>query len=190
MPDFRLRISDVIAMLCSRAGCAGRYFRALDRIRAKHGQPVSVLFLCRGNICRSPYAALSFARLCQRRDRGDIQALSAGLDTTPGKAADPQAVAAAARRELDLSGHRTTAATRELLEQADLIVIMDENQRVLLKREEPKVMEKTVFLGAFLLAEGFPLTIEDPYAQGPAVFDRCFEKIDRALENLLGRING
>jgi protein-tyrosine phosphatase len=190
MPDFRLHFSNFIAGLCYRLGCVNHYLRALDKVAAKRNQQVSVLFLCRGNICRSPYAARSFSKLCEKNNRRDIEVLSAGLETKPGKAADPGALAAAARRGVDLSEHRTVPASSELLDRADLIVIMDERQRALLRQRKPKIMENTLFLGALLLGQGYPLTIEDPYGQGADIYDRCFDKIDGALEILLGRING
>lgn len=71
--------------------------------------PERVVFVCSGNTCRSPLAAAIAVRLLGQRGL-PIAVASAGLRALAGGRADPRAAATAARRGLDLSGHRTRAA--------------------------------------------------------------------------------
>ena len=87
--------------------------------------PRSVLFVCQGNIIRSPFAAALFHRLLPSALQERIHVASAGLDTTPGKPADPRALQLAKEFDVPLDAHRTQRLTTSLVECADLIVVMD-----------------------------------------------------------------
>ena len=84
----------------------------------------SVLFVCKGNICRSPLAEAYFRSLVEKDGR-QITVRSAGLETTPGKPADAKAKAVALEHRLSLDEHATTQVHMELLDQSDLIVVME-----------------------------------------------------------------
>lgn len=82
-----------------------------------------VLFVCTGNRCRSPLAE-GFLRDVVQRERHEVVISSAGL-MPGGVRADPHAVIAAAKYNVDIAQHMSTEITVELLESADLVVAME-----------------------------------------------------------------
>lgn len=149
----------------------------------RHRKIEKVLFLCKGNICRSPYAARRLAGL--GGPTAALEIASAGLDTTPGKPADETAMRVSKSRGTDLTEHRTARASTELIERSDLIVVMDRSHREALRRSFPQALEKMLYLGSLApdLLEGFE--IRDPFGLSEEAFVRCYARIDLALEKLV-----
>jgi protein-tyrosine-phosphatase len=142
----------------------------------------TVLVLCKGNICRSPFAA-RYLELESVRRRVGISILSAGLDTTPGKPAYPMASLVSMKRGIDLSAHRTTAISKELIDAADLILVMELAHIDTLHKLFPQACEKTYLLGHF---SSKPVTdIRDPYGKAAEEFEQCYELIMKACNGLL-----
>ncbi len=137
-----------------------------------------LIFVCRGNICRSPYAEV------RARDLG-LRAISSGLDTKPGKVANSTAIDAAALRGIDLSPHRAQRLTDLALTEGDLILVMEPEQLNLVRQQVgPKVA--VVLLG--LYACPTRAYLQDPYGRSLAYFESCFNVIDSALANLQSRL--
>jgi protein-tyrosine-phosphatase len=91
--------------------------------------PCRIVFVCSGNICRSP-AAMELARLgLARRGRADVECLSCGTLKLVGEPAAPFSVQLLAERGGDLSGHRSRAMSYFLLREADLVVGMEQIHR-------------------------------------------------------------
>jgi protein arginine phosphatase len=88
-----------------------------------------VLFVCTGNICRSPLAASLLERALQERGLEDVTVTSAGTGAWDGAPASEGAYLIGLERGLDLSGHRARLLTRELVEEADLILTMARHHR-------------------------------------------------------------
>src|SRR3989442_12759849 len=99
--------------------------RAAAARLARRGLPASILFVCHGNICRSPLAAALLRRALSQKKVGVASAGFMG----PGRPAPPEAVAAAAHYGVDLSAHRSQLLTADRARGADLIVVMDPSQR-------------------------------------------------------------
>jgi protein-tyrosine-phosphatase/predicted ATP-grasp superfamily ATP-dependent carboligase len=146
-----------------------------------------VLVLCKGNICRSPFAAeLLRKRAIERDIRLDIR--SAGLDTTPGHNAHPLAKTASTRYDVDLDHHRTTPITVEMVSWADLILVMEAVQVVHLNRISAVARSKTFLLGHF--ASRATTDIRDPFGGTPEDFSGCYALVDDACSGLLAEIAG
>lgn len=146
----------------------------------------SVLFVCHGNICRSPLAEAYFRFLVEKEGR-HMTVRSAGLETTPGKPADTRAKAVALEHRLSLDEHATTQVHRELLDQSDLIVVMEVVQKDRVQRLCQKSKGKVVLLGRFD-SEG-PLEIADPYRGTSEDFLSCFQQLSRCCEALAARLS-
>src|SRR5438128_12633633 len=95
--------------------------RAAAARLARRGLPASILFVCHGNICRSPLAAALLRRALSRQE---VAVASAGF-SDPGRPAPAEAVAAASRYGVDLSAHRSQLLTPDRARGADLVVAMD-----------------------------------------------------------------
>jgi protein-tyrosine-phosphatase/predicted ATP-grasp superfamily ATP-dependent carboligase len=146
-----------------------------------------VLVLCKGNICRSPFAAELLKKRAQGRNiHLDIQ--SAGLDTTPGHDAYSLAKTTSRGYGVDLDHHQTTPITMDMVLWADLILVMEAAHVVNLYGLSSAARSKTFLLGHF--ASQATTDIRDPYEGTPEDFSRCYAIIDDSCEGLLMQIAG
>lgn len=150
---------------------------------------IQISFICKGNICRSCYAEYKLRSLLDDSLKSRVSVRSFGLETTPGKSADPAAIRIAAKRGLDLNPHRTTSFDpSELHKSADanLILAMELGQVSRLKSVTSKYA--TLPLSKFspnLIERTLRPNIQDPWGLSDAVFNSVFDRIDASVELLL-----
>jgi len=153
-----------------------------------------MLFICMGNICRSPTAHGVFARyLRERAPELDVEVDSAGThDYHVGSPPDPRAIAAAARRGVDLTAQRARLVKVADFQRHDLIVAMDRlNREVLLDLSPAAYRERVRLLMEFAgvpLDDGEQLDVPDPYYGGAVGFERVLDLIEQAADGLLAEI--
>lgn len=141
-----------------------------------------MLFVCEGNICRSPYAAATLDRQVLRLG-GHILSSSAGFFES-GRPSPEEAVEAARSRGVELSLHTSRALSADVVNEAHVVLVMERSQaRRVARLSGP---DTTVLV----LGDLDPLpvarrSIEDPFARPPEVFDRVFDRIDRCVVALL-----
>lgn len=145
----------------------------------------SVLFVCKGNICRSPLGEICFRALAMQAGQ-PLTIRSAGLETTPGKPAHLKAQATALEQGLSLEKHTTTQVHAELLEKSDLIIVMEVAQKNRIHGLYPKTRGKVVLLGRF--DPNGPLEIADPYSGTSEDFRSCYQQVKRCCETLATRL--
>jgi len=149
-----------------------------------------VLFVCMGNICRSPTAESVFRRLVsERAPQLGVEADSAGThDYHVGEPPDARAVAAAARRGVDLAALRARQVEDADFERFDLIVAMDRlNRRTLLERSPPQFHERIRLLMEFA-GQRTVEDVPDPYYGGPLGFEQVLDLAEEAASGLLDDI--
>jgi protein-tyrosine phosphatase len=153
-----------------------------------------LLFVCMGNICRSPTAEGMMRHvLLEAGLDSRVEVDSAGTGAWHvGERADPRARAAAGRRGIDLHGI-ARQVTREDLDNFDLILAADtDNQRDLLALagENPARRTKVRRLREFDQASvnTGELDVPDPYYGGPEGFDQVLDIVDAACRGLLSEI--
>jgi len=140
-----------------------------------------VLFVCSGNICRSPMAEAFFNHLAEH-EKLPVRATSAGLYPVLDDAA-AEAVIAAREYGVDLSPHRSQPLSSTVVHEADLILTMTREHRRHTERFFPAAQGKMFTLLEFIGEKG---DIEDPYGQGLAVYRQCAQHIWKAVEKVVG----
>ena len=156
------------------------------RMQLKRGRPTSILFVCHGNLCRSPYAAALLRRLTEEADH-EFDVASAGFQTeipTPPRLA----IEAAAARGIDLSQHVSQSVSRNLVRERDLVVVMEPRQRVRLLRTFRPPIPPILVLADLDPNRGASRTISDPVTQPREHFDQVYARIDRCVTALADAI--
>jgi protein-tyrosine phosphatase len=152
-----------------------------------------VLFVCLGNICRSPTAE-GVLRVLAAREAPELflevdSAGTAGYHV--GEPPDPRTRQAAARRGYDLSALRARIIEPEDFQRFDLILAMDrDNLRVLRSRAPAAVHERLRLLLEFAPHDGGPEDVPDPYYGGPNGFEEVLDLIEAAARGLLAHLRG
>lgn len=148
---------------------------------------VNVLFVCLGNICRSPTAEAVFRSLVEKADLADsVFVDSAGTgDWHIGKPPDRRAQMAASARGYDLSTLRARQVSTEDFDRFDLLLAMDRSNLVTLAQLCPPHAEDRLHL--FLdFAPGLEgQEVPDPYYGGAAGFERMLDLIETGAQHLL-----
>ena len=165
----------------STIGCRIRYllggYRSYKTIDTSSVE--RLVFVCKGNICRSAYAEALTKTL-------GMDAVSCGLDTRLGRPANEGTLRVAKLKGIDLRAHTTTPIQEVNLKKNDLLVAMEPWQAEQLKGGYGKDYECTL-LGLW----GQPVSphITDPYAKSDAYFRNCFDYIDVSVQQLLNKIS-
>mgnify|MGYP006294587955 FL=1 len=147
---------------------------------------LSVLFVCLGNICRSPTAeGVLRARLAQAGLEGRVHVDSAGTGSWHvGRPPDPRAIEAAEARGIDLTALRARQVTREDLERFDYVLAMDGANLRDLERLAPGRARRFLEFADGAQASDVP----DPYYGDGDGFARVLDLIEAAADGLVGEI--
>lgn len=149
-----------------------------------------VLFVCLGNICRSPTAEGVFRAIVENTPSGrHIEIDSAGTHAYHvGEPPDARAVAAAARRGIDLSGIRGRQATRDDLDRFDYVLAMDRSNYSHLERMATRSQVPRLHLFLDFAPDFAEQEVPDPYYGGEGGFDLVLDLIEAASRGLLAEI--
>jgi protein-tyrosine phosphatase len=181
--------------ICHRLGSeAARPYaqlRLLDTLGIRHLNKRTVppgarsfVFVCFGNIMRSPTAELMFKRELLNHGRQGIDVNSAGIHTSPGREAHERAQIAARKLGFDLSHHRSKPLTAEMVAQADAILAMDFQNKAELLAQFPEARERIYMLSAYAENGRRYREIADPYFGDQDQADRCFTLLLTCVHNL------
>lgn len=158
---------------------------------ASTAAPFRVVFVCTGNICRSPMADVVFRALAEQAGLAPrVISTSAGTgDWHVGERADERTLAALERRGYDGSRHRARQFTQPEFDRSDLIVALDRSHERILRGWAPTDgdADKIALLRSFDAgADG--LDVPDPYYAGPAMFDQVLGMIENASRALFRQL--
>ena len=144
-------------------------WRSVDRL----------VFVCKGNICRSAYAEAVARSL-------GVNAISCGLDTIENAPANAAAVRTAEKLGINLKQHKTIPLKRTVLKETDLLIAMEPWQVNYLRKNINKKYHCSL-LGLW----GSPRLphIQDPYGASPTYFENCFTYIQQSVNKLAEKMN-
>jgi len=154
--------------------------------------PFRVVFVCTGNICRSPMAEVVFRWFADSVGLGDrVVSTSAGTgDWHVGEPADPRTTEALARRGYDGTRHRARQFSSGDFARNDLVIALDRSHERNLRAwaQSETDSDKVVLLRAFDATGNDPLDVPDPYYAGTEAFDDVLGMIESACRALFRQL--
>jgi protein-tyrosine phosphatase len=168
----------------------GKRFRAAEL----SGPPQSVLFVCKGNICRSPFAGRLAQKIFDGLSGCKVVVDSAGLEVKAPCPSPENAIAAAAGFGVDLQDHRSKGFQASMYADFDMIVAMEVSQYQVLAKKRTAKRAQLFMLPFFDNPDMRPggyerYNVADPYGKGLEEFNRCFQRIERCLGGMVKAIS-
>lgn len=155
-----------------------RHQAAFQRV-ARLRRARSILVVCQGNICRSPYLQAVLQKLLP-----DIAVSSAGF-VGRGRPVPAESLSIAAEREIDLANFRSSALTRQKVKAADLVIVMDARQARAIHEAFHGSPERIVIAGDLDPISCDTRAIADPWNRPLDAFRSSFERLDRCAATLV-----
>jgi protein-tyrosine-phosphatase len=174
------------------AGLLARWMHALRRWRAARrirslSRIERVLFVCHGNVCRSPYAAAAFRSLLDADELRHVDIRSAGF-VGQARRSPRLAVGAAAVRGVGLAGHASSLIDARMVREADLVVVMEPGQR---RAVWSRFLKSEVVVLSDLDPESpDERGIPDPMWRSAETFQAVYGQIDRCVGRLAALVSG
>jgi protein-tyrosine-phosphatase len=144
--------------------------------------PKRFIFVCSGNICRSPMAeGIARKRLAEAGIAA--QAISMGTLGIFGQPASGHAVDVCADHGIDISDHRSQGVSYGLLDRADAVLVMERAHQEQLLQLRPDLTN--VWLLSQFDGESDSPDVADPIGQDRAAYEACYERLERAVGGLV-----
>lgn len=140
-----------------------------------------IVFVCTGNTCRSPMAKALYEKMAGEK------AESFGLMCAEGRPASRFAVSAMARLGIDIGAHISRRITKESVSEADEVLCMTEEQKIMLIYAYPEFADKIHLLSE---AAGKNGNVSDPYGGDERTYRLCAEKIEELIDGYIKKHTG
>ncbi len=143
---------------------------------------LEILIVCSGNICRSPFAEMVLRKML-KEERVNVS--SAGTLGIEGGTPLETGITQARRMGYDISKHRSRGITRDMLDNADLILVLDESHYNYIRKRSPESLYRTRYL------KGWDKEVEipDPYGGSDEDYRIGYEEIVKSCGSLIDKIN-
>ncbi|MDA8211763.1 MAG: low molecular weight protein arginine phosphatase [Clostridia bacterium] len=150
----------------------------------------SVLFVCTGNTCRSSMAEAIARALWTRQGENcpPLEFSSAGVAAFPGMNASEQAIAVMGEVGIDLTSHRSRPLNPELVEKADLILVMTGRHRDYIVSLVPEAAPKVRLLAQYAFPESASADISDPFGGPVEIYRQVALDLEAAIMRALKKI--
>jgi protein-tyrosine phosphatase len=152
-------------------------------------EPFRLLFVCTGNTCRSPLAEVIARRRLMDLGWNHVEVRSAGVGAWDGGSASSGSLAAAVRHGADLSDHRSSRVTPELLDWADMVLAMSPSH--VMHLAELGAKDKSELLTTFAAGadpQGVPDFVSDPVGGSDEDYEETYVLLDRLVDLTLRRL--
>lgn len=149
---------------------------------------LNIMIVCTGNTCRSPMAERLLKEAIEKsgKDIRGYNVCSVGLSTMNGMKASDNSIKVLEEYGIDLSDHKSTVVTKELIEKSDLILTMTKSHKNFLIQSIPKYAQKVYTLKEFAgLGEG---DISDPFGGDVDVYRKAFNEIKESVNRIVEKI--
>jgi len=139
-----------------------------------------ILLVCAANMCRSPMAEGLMQRKLEREGRaGEIRAASAGVRAVDGVRATAHAITIMSERGIDIAGHRSRTLTQKIVEDAALILTMEQDHADVIKARFPQHARRVYLLSEMAGLDG---DIEDPVGGTLEDYSQTAQEIQNLIE--------
>lgn len=152
--------------------------------RIQELDPRSILVVCLGNVCRSPYAEW----VIRARGDGSRSVHSAGF-IGPGRQPPDDALAAALARGVDHSSHRSKLLSTDMVNSGDAVLVFDIGNVRRLRQMTGARVDHVFRLGDFDPIWTGKRAIADPWGKSRGQFEVAFSRIERCVDKLLGALD-
>jgi protein-tyrosine phosphatase len=154
----------------------------------------SILFVCLGNICRSPFAEHIANKIAYRQSMGIMSFFSAGIEVPTSLSSTQEALTASGKFGINLKSHSSRLIDNIMAESYHMIIGMETLHVKRLREIFPDQQHKIYLLPLFDKNINkhswsyYRCNIADPYGKSVDVYYECFLRIERCTENLLSII--
>ncbi len=147
-----------------------------------------LLFVCTGNTCRSPLAE-AIARRIAESTGADVEVGSAGTGTVDGAPASDAARAVAREAGLDLDAHAARLLRRSMVQEADLVLVMNERQREFIRVLAPEALDRVHRLREYATRGERADDVDDPFGGDAARYRRTLNELRELVDKSLQRLS-
>ena len=145
----------------------------------------SVLFVCTGNICRSPMAEALLVHMLKKAGRSDGHVFSRGVAAEVGQPMTREALQTLAAQGIDGKAHRAQQLTASDLEKADLVLAMEHAHVSYIQRHFPQLTKNVMLLKEH---GGDTGEVDDPWGLSLEDYEKCKMEIQESLLSILSTL--